>query len=52
MQIGQVPPPVLAVPLEYDHIPPGQLKQPGPPPSAGHGQKKKAKQHGYGHEKE
>ena len=52
VQIGQVPPPILAVPMEYYHIPPGHLKKPGPPPWAGHGQKKKAKHHGHGHEKE
>src|SRR5882724_3313088 len=52
IQIGRVPPPVLAVPLEYDNIPPGHLKKQGPPPWAGHGQKKKAKQHGHGHEKD
>jgi WXXGXW repeat (2 copies) len=52
IQIGQVPPPVLAVPVEYYKIPPGHLKKPGPPPWAGHGQKKKAKHHGHGHKKE
>jgi WXXGXW repeat (2 copies) len=37
IQIGQVPPPVLAVPLEYYKIPPGHLKKHGPPPWAGQG---------------
>jgi hypothetical protein len=37
IQIGQVPPPVLAVPVEYYKIPPGQLKKKGPPPWAGQG---------------
>jgi hypothetical protein len=40
IQIGQVPPPVLAVPVEYYHIPPGHLTKQGPPPWAGHGRKK------------
>jgi hypothetical protein len=52
IQIGQVPPPVLAVPVAYYKIPPGHLKKPGPPPWAGHGQKKKGKHHGHGHKKE
>jgi WXXGXW repeat (2 copies) len=37
IQIGQVPPPVLAVPVEYYKIPPGQLKKHGPPSWAGQG---------------
>jgi hypothetical protein len=37
IQIGQVPPPVVAVPVEYYKIPPGQLKKHGPPPWAGQG---------------
>jgi hypothetical protein len=37
IQIGQVPPPVLAVPVAYYKIPPGQLKKKGPPPWAGQG---------------
>ena len=37
IQVGQVPPPVLAVPVEYYKIPPGQLKKKGPPPWAGQG---------------
>jgi hypothetical protein len=37
IQIGQVPPPVLAVPVEYYKIPPGHLKKHGPPPWAGQG---------------
>jgi hypothetical protein len=32
IQIGQVPAPVVAVPVEYYKIPPGQLKKHGPPP--------------------
>src|SRR5262245_35356201 len=35
--IGQVPSPILAVPVEYYKIPPGHLKEKGPPPWAGHG---------------
>ena len=35
--IGQVPAPVVAVPVEYYKIPPGQLKKHGPPPWAGPG---------------
>jgi WXXGXW repeat (2 copies) len=35
IQIGQVPAPVVAVPVEYYKIPPGQLKKKGPPPWAG-----------------
>jgi hypothetical protein len=37
IQIGQVPSPVLSVPVEYYKIPPGQLKKHGPPPWAGQG---------------
>jgi hypothetical protein len=37
IQIGQVPPPVLSVPVEYYKIPPGHLKKKGPPPWAGQG---------------
>ena len=37
IQIGQVPPPVLSVPVEYYKIPPGHLKKQGPPPWAGQG---------------
>jgi hypothetical protein len=37
IQIGQVPPPVLTVPVEYYKIRPGHLKQHGPPPWAGQG---------------
>jgi hypothetical protein len=37
IQIGKVPPPVLAVPVEYYKIPPGHLKEKGPPPWAGQG---------------
>jgi hypothetical protein len=37
IQIGQVPPPILSVPVEYYKIPPGQLKKKGPPPWAGQG---------------
>jgi hypothetical protein len=36
MQIGQVPAPVVAVPVEYDKISPGHLKKHGSPPYAGH----------------
>ena len=48
IQIGQVPQPVLAVPVEYYKIPPGHLKEKGPPPWAGqghgpHGKKPKEK---------
>lgn len=35
IQIGQVPPPILSVPVEYYKIPPGHLKKHGPPPWAG-----------------
>jgi hypothetical protein len=41
IQVGKVPPPILAVPVEYYKIPPGHLKPKGPPPWAGHGQKSK-----------
>jgi hypothetical protein len=37
IQIGQVPTPVVAVPVQYYKIPPGQLKKHGPPPWAGQG---------------
>jgi hypothetical protein len=37
IQIGQVPPPLLAVPVDYYKIPPGHLKKHGPPPWAGQG---------------
>jgi hypothetical protein len=37
IQIGQVPAPVVAVPVEYYKIPPGHLKKHGPPPWAGQG---------------
>jgi hypothetical protein len=37
IQVGKVPPPILAVPMEYYKIPPGHLKEKGPPPWAGHG---------------
>jgi WXXGXW repeat (2 copies) len=43
IQIGQVPPPVLSVPVEYYKIPPGQLKKKGPPPGAGQGHGKHPK---------
>ena len=43
IQIGQVPAPVVAVPVEYYKIPPGQLKKHGPPPWAGHGHGKHPK---------
>jgi hypothetical protein len=43
IQIGQVPPPVLSVPVEYYKIPPGQLKKHGPPPWAGQGHGKHPK---------
>jgi hypothetical protein len=41
IQVGKVPPPILGVPMEYYNIPPGHLKQKGPPPWAGHGRKSK-----------
>ena len=37
IQVGQVPAPVVGVPVEYYKIPPGQLKKHGPPPWAGLG---------------
>jgi hypothetical protein len=37
IQIGQMPPPVLAVPGECYNVPPGHLKKHGPPPWAGQG---------------
>ena len=37
IQIGRVPRPVLAMPVEYYKIPPGHLKKKGPPPWAGQG---------------
>jgi hypothetical protein len=37
MAVGQVPAPILAVPVEYYKIPPGHVKKAGPPPWAGHG---------------
>ena len=43
IQIGQVPAPVVAVPIEYYKIPPGQLKKHGPPPWAGQGHEKHSK---------
>jgi hypothetical protein len=43
IQIGQVPAPVVAVPIEYYKIPPGQLKKHGPPPWAGQGHGKHSK---------
>jgi hypothetical protein len=43
IQIGQVPAPVVAVPVEYYKIPPGQLKKHGPPPWAGRGHGKHPK---------
>ena len=43
IEAGKVPPPVLTVPVEYYKIPPGHLKQPGPPPWAGHGHGPKPK---------
>ncbi len=43
IQIGQVPAPVGAVPVEYYKIPPGQLKKHGPPPWAGQGHGKHPK---------
>jgi hypothetical protein len=43
IQIGQVPAPVVAVPVEYYKIPPGQLKKHGPPPWAGQGHGKPPK---------
>jgi hypothetical protein len=43
IQIGQVPAPVVAVPVEYYKIPPGHLKKHGPPPWAGQGHGKPPK---------
>lgn len=43
IQLGQVTAPVVAVPVEYYKIPPGQLKKHGPPPWAGHGHGPKPK---------
>jgi len=43
IQIGQVPAPVVALPVEYYKIPPGQLKKHGPPPWAGQGHGKHPK---------
>jgi hypothetical protein len=43
IQIGQVPAPVVAVPVEYYKIPPGQLKKHGPLPWAGQGHGKHSK---------
>lgn len=37
IRIGQVPAPILSVPVEYYKVPPGHLKKEGHPPSAGHG---------------
>jgi hypothetical protein len=37
IQIGQVPRPVLAVPVAYYKIPPGHVKKKGPPPWSGQG---------------
>ena len=45
MTVGQVPAPILAVPVEYYKIPPGHVKPAGPPPCAGHG---KGPKHGKG----
>jgi hypothetical protein len=46
IQIGQVPPPVLAVPVEYYKIPPGHLKKKGPPwAGQGHGPHSKKPKH-------
>lgn len=41
IHVGKVPPPILAVPVDYYKIPPGHLKPKGPPPWARHGQKSK-----------
>ena len=43
IQIGHLPAPVVAVPVEYYKIPPGQLKKHGPPPWAGQGHGKHPK---------
>ena len=37
IQIGQVPPPVRSLPVDYYKIPPGHMKKKGPPPWAGQG---------------
>jgi hypothetical protein len=37
IRIGQVPAPILSVPVEYYKVPPGHLKKKGPPPWAGKG---------------
>ena len=37
IQIGQVPLPILSVPVEYYKIPPGHMKKKGPPSWAGKG---------------
>jgi hypothetical protein len=56
--VAQVPPPILAVPVEYYRSPPGHWKRPGPPPWAGqgrghgHGPHKEERHHGHGHEDE
>jgi hypothetical protein len=43
IETGQVPTPVVAVPVQYYKIPPGQLKKHGPPPWAGQGHGKHSK---------
>ena len=43
--VEKVPKPVLRVPVGYYKIPPGHLKDKGPPPWAGHGKGPKHKQH-------
>jgi hypothetical protein len=46
IQFGKVPPPVLAVPVEYYKIPPGHLKKEGPPwAGQGHGPQSKKPKH-------
>jgi hypothetical protein len=45
LAVGQVPAPILGVPVEYYKIPPGHAKPAGPPPWAGHG---KGHKHGKG----
>jgi hypothetical protein len=46
IQLGQVPRPVLAVPVEYYNIPPGHLKKKGPPwAGQGHGPHAKKPKH-------
>jgi hypothetical protein len=37
IQISQVPPPALSVPVVYYNIPSGHVKKKGPPPWAGQG---------------